>query len=300
MSSKTCRVSSTLRQKKSSQSRVFFKLKGCGIKANIAPIVGGVDSVPNSWPWAAAIFQRSTRDPTKRSFICGGSIIDQQYILSAAHCVVRYEGKMKAEDFFVKVGGHDVRTSGTFHDVAAVYAHENYRSWRRYNDISLFKLADKLDFSDPKVRPVCLPTADMANLNMTGQKTAVIGWGTTSFMGPIANNLREADIEVIDNQVCDQSYKSVEGNLIAYPQGITDNFICAGKMEGGTDSCQGDSGGPLLWQQGNRWYQLGIVSFGYRCAERGYPGVYTRTSSFLKWIGSHTGDKKKKHRVRQG
>ena len=59
---------------------------------------------------------------------------------------------MKAEDFFIKVGGHDIKSSGDFFDVAAVYSHENYRNWRRYNDISLFKLARKLDFSDPKVR----------------------------------------------------------------------------------------------------------------------------------------------------
>ena len=70
-------------------------ITGCG-RRNVAPIVGGESAVPNSWPWAVAIFQRSSRDPTKRQFICGGSIINRRFIMTAAHCVVRYEGMLKA------------------------------------------------------------------------------------------------------------------------------------------------------------------------------------------------------------
>lgn len=273
-------------------------LSGCGVRPAVAPIVGGVDSGPNSWPWAVAIFQKSARDPTRKSFICGGSIINDEYVLSASHCIIRADGRGRAEDFFVKVGGHDIRTTGDFYPVSAVYPHENYRNWRRYNDISLFKLAKKLDFSDPKVRPVCLPTSDVANFNLTDHTAKVIGWGTTSFGGPVARNLMEADVKVTTNQECDQAYSSIDGSTIAYPQGITENFICAGVREGGRDSCQGDSGGPLLWRQGDTWYQLGVVSFGYKCAEPGFPGVYTRTANFLKWIGSHVEDKKRRRQGR--
>lgn len=201
---------------------------------------------------------------------------------------------MKAQDFFVKVGGHDLRTSGEFYNVSAVYSHENYRNWRRYNDISLLRLSQKLDFSDPKVRPVCLPTGDLARMDLTNETTKVIGWGTTAFGGSVAKNLMEVDVRVTSNNACNSAYDSVEGSTIAYPQGITENFICAGLPEGGKDSCQGDSGGPLLWQHDDKWYQVGVVSFGYKCAEPGYPGVYTRTSNFLKWIGGHTDSKKKK------
>lgn len=195
---------------------------------------------------------------------------------------------MKGSEFVVKVGSSDISNTGTYYDVAEVYPHENYRNWRRYNDISIFRLAKKLDFSDPTIGPVCLPTPEMANLNMTGQKTTVIGWGTTSFGGDVSRNLQEVEVTVNSNKECDRSYRSVEGATVAYPQGITDNFICAGEDEGGKDSCQGDSGGPLLWQYSGRYYQLGVVSFGYKCAEPGYPGVYTRTSQFLKWIASHS------------
>lgn len=271
-------------------------VSGCGVRPEISAIVGGVDSMPNSWPWAAAIFQRSPRDPSKRQFICGGSILNEQYIVTAAHCVVRYEGKMKGEDFFVKVGGHDLRTSGDFYEVAEAIPHENYRTWRRYNDIALFKLAKKIDFSNPNVRPVCFPSEEMDKQDLTGQNSTVIGWGTTSFGGEVAKNLMEVSVPVVSNEECDKSYESVEGSAVSYPEGINHNFICSGAPEGGKDSCQGDSGGPLLYQADNVWYQIGVVSFGYKCAEKGYPGVYTRTSHFVKWLGSHVDDSRRKQR----
>lgn len=214
--------------------------------------------------------------------------------MTASHCIVRYEGKMKAEDFFVKVGGHDLKTSGEFYDVAEVKPHENYRVWRRYNDVALFRLAKKLDFSNPNVRPVCLPTPDMENRNFTGETVKVIGWGTTSFGGDIAPNLMEVDVPVVNNEECNNAYKSVEGSTVAYPEGINRNFVCAGSPEGGKDSCQGDSGGPLLYNLNGRWFQLGVVSFGYKCAEKGYPGVYTNVPNFLKWLGTHMEDVRKK------
>jgi secreted trypsin-like serine protease len=204
------------------------------------------------------------------------------------------EGKMKGEDFFVKLGGHDLRNSGEFYEVVEATPHENYRTWRRYNDIALFKLAKKIDFSNPNVRPVCFPSEDMDKQDLTGQNATVIGWGTTSFGGDIAKNLMEVQVPIVSNEECDKSYSSVEGSAVSYPEGINHNFICAGAPEGGKDSCQGDSGGPLLYQVDNVWYQVGVVSFGYKCAEKGYPGVYTRTSHFVKWLGSHTDDTRKK------
>ena len=73
----------------------------------------------------------------------------------------------------------------------------------------------------------------------------------------------------------------------AYFQRITDTFVCAGLREGGKDTCQGDSGGPLMLYQDERWTQIGIVSFGNKCAEPGFPGVYTRIGKFVEWIASN-------------
>jgi secreted trypsin-like serine protease len=194
---------------------------------------------------------------------------------------------MRAEEFSVKVGGHDLKTSGVMYDVAEVYPHENYRVWRRYNDIALFKLAKDIDFTSPAVSPVCMPTLDMDTKDYVGENVTLVGWGTTSFQGEIAKNLMEVVVPVVSNEECNKNYTSMEGSAFAYPDGINHNFICAGLPEGGKDSCQGDSGGPLMYPIDGSWYQFGIVSFGYKCAEPGYPGVYTRVSNFLKWIGSH-------------
>lgn len=202
---------------------------------------------------------------------------------------------MKAEDFFIRLGGHDIKVEGDWYDVSAVLPHENYRVWRRYNDIALFRLSKDIDFTNPKVRPICMPTEDMDKTDYVGETVRLVGWGTTSFQGPIANNLMEVDVKVVSNEECNKNYSSIEGSTFAYPDGINHNFICAGEPEGGKDSCQGDSGGPLMYEDDGRWYQFGVVSFGYKCAEPGYPGVYTRVSNFLRWIGSHTEDVRRRN-----
>ncbi|GFS37132.1 enteropeptidase [Nephila pilipes] len=95
---------------------------------------------------------------------------------------------------------------------------------------------------------------------------------------------------VVSNYRCNKAFReNVRGFRNQFPEGITQGLICAGFMdERGRDSCGGDSGGPLMYLYRDRWYAVGVVSFGYDCGRLGYPGVYTRVSHYLKWLNRNT------------
>jgi len=127
------------------------------------------------------------------------------------------------------------------------------------------------------VAPIDLGT----DLIKSDSVVTVSGWGALSansinYLMP--NLLRKVDIPVVSNKVCAEAYG--DGS-------IADSMLCAGFDQGGMDSCQGDSGGPLFTS--NPFTLVGIVSWGYGCAEAGYPGVYTRVADFIEFIESVTG-----------
>ncbi|KAK2158570.1 hypothetical protein LSH36_167g04029 [Paralvinella palmiformis] len=104
----------------------------------------------------------------------------------------------------------------------------------------------------------------------------VTGWGDTrGTPNAIRTRLNQASVPISELTACNISYSGA----------ITDNMICAGLPEGGRDSCSGDSGGPLICQLSDqKWYLVGIVSFGNDCALPNFPGVYTRISKYITWI----------------
>ncbi|XP_066938169.1 uncharacterized protein [Macrobrachium rosenbergii] len=244
-------------------------------------VVGGQESRRGQWPWMAAIWLHG---PKKTEFWCGGSLISSEYILTAAHCTKDSRGKtFNPQQFTVRLGDHNIFSeSDDFisnpqtYRVISIRPHPDFKAHGFYNDVALLKLDRKVDFSE-YILPVCLPTDSMARQpldNMVGQTPSVIGWGSTYYGGRESATLREAQLPVWSNSDCDDSYF----------QPITEVFLCAGFVEGGRDACQGDSGGPLQLYVDGKWIQIGLVSFGNRCAEPGYPGVYTRLTHFLPWI----------------
>jgi len=241
----------------------------CGQKT-VNRIVGGQEAQVNEWPWQAALMLGSNGP------FCGGSLIADRYILTAAHCT---EG-LRAADLNVRLGEHKISSSSesqtVTRSVSKIINHENYQGGSEINDIALLQLSSPVEFRS-EVWPVCLPPSTPSYANKVA---TVTGWGTTSSGGSVSDVLREVDVKVKANSDCQSSYGS---------SNIKETMLCAGAP--GKDSCQGDSGGPLVFKDGgNNYDQIGVVSWGYGCANPSYPGVYTRVSKYLTWIKDNTQD----------
>eukprot|EP00099_Drosophila_melanogaster_P023144 NP_650825.2 uncharacterized protein Dmel_CG7432 [Drosophila melanogaster] len=247
-------------------------------------IVGGVEAPNGQWPWMAAIFLHG---PKRTEFWCGGSLIGTKYILTAAHCTRDSRQKpFAARQFTVRLGDIDLSTDAEPSDpvtfaVKEVRTHERFSRIGFYNDIAILVL-DKPVRKSKYVIPVCLPKGIRMppKERLPGRRATVVGWGTTYYGGKESTSQRQAELPIWRNEDCDRSYF----------QPINENFICAGYSDGGVDACQGDSGGPLMMRYDSHWVQLGVVSFGNKCGEPGYPGVYTRVTEYLDWIRDHTRD----------
>ncbi|KAK7865540.1 hypothetical protein R5R35_010084 [Gryllus longicercus] len=236
----------------------------CGV-ANEARIVGGQETDEHEFPWMVRLsyFNR---------FYCGGTLINDRYVLTAAHCV---KGFMW---FMIKVtfGEHDRCVTGAKPEsrfvLRAIVGDFSFMNFD--NDIALLRLNDRVPISE-HVRPVCLPkgTEDA----YVGANATASGWGTLREDGKPSCTLQAVQVPVMSNEDC----RATKYN----EKMISDNMLCAGYPEGMKDSCQGDSGGPLATQrEDNRFEQIGVVSWGNGCARPGYPGVYTRITRYLDWI----------------
>uniref|UniRef100_A0A8D0A3S6 Acrosin n=1 Tax=Sander lucioperca TaxID=283035 RepID=A0A8D0A3S6_SANLU len=151
--------------------------------------------------------------------------------------------------------------------IREVKMHEDYDDVTSDNDVTLLLLSSPFIFTD-HVQPVCTPH------NLTHDK---VPFGKCT-VGRLMNRLQEAEVELIDRITC---------NLITWYNGlITENMICAGLESGAADSCQGDSGGPLQCysEDEDRFYVVGVTSFGHECGLPHKPGVYARTSRFAGWL----------------
>ncbi|CAH0766795.1 unnamed protein product [Diatraea saccharalis] len=231
-------------------------------------IVGGQNAEVNEWPWIVALFNGG------RQF-CGGSLIDDRHVLSAAHCVAHMTSWDVAR-LTARLGDHNIRinteTQHIERKIKRVVRHRGFDMRTLYNDIAILTLDQPVSFTK-NIRPVCLPSGGRM---YTGQTATVIGWGSLRESGPQPATLQEVTIPIWSNSDCRLKYGG------AAPGGIVDHMLCAGRAN--MDSCSGDSGGPLMVNEGGRWTQVGVVSWGIGCGKGQYPGVYTRITAFLPWI----------------
>ncbi|XP_053697459.1 CLIP domain-containing serine protease B4-like [Sabethes cyaneus] len=265
----------------------------CGIQYSDR-IVGGERTKIDEYPWTARI-QHFDRRSNDYAFHCGGSLINELYVLTAAHCTV---GIPKAWTISaVRLGEWDTTADPDCDEldptdcydpvqdirVEKSIPHENFISSKSevHNDIALLRLAQKARYSETVV-PICLPLEPAsANRPYESVKLFVAGWGQTETDRGSRYKLF-VGVNGVSQAACREQYPMAN---------IDDRHICAGG-EAGKDSCKGDSGGPLMdvvaSEQGQAVYYLaGVVSFGRQCGTRGVPGVYTKISKFVSWISNH-------------
>ncbi|CAL8382114.1 unnamed protein product [Arctogadus glacialis] len=241
---------------------------GCGTPAiqpmvtGYARIVNGEEAVPHSWPWQVSLQQ------SNGFHFCGGSLINENWVVTAAHCNVRTYHRVIA-------GEHDKsRASDENIQIlkpSKVFTHPKWDSRTINNDISLIKLASPAVLGT-NVSPVCL--GESSDVFAPGMKCVTSGWGLTRYNAPSTPNiLQQAALPLLSNEECSLSW----GNNM-----ISDVMICAGAA--GATSCMGDSGGPLVCQKDNVWTLVGIVSWGSSRCSTSTPAVYARVTELRGWV----------------
>lgn len=225
-------------------------------------IVGGTDATIDEWPWQVSL-------QYKNQHLCGGSIINSKWVITAAHCFP--EEYQQIANWKVFAGSETLYSGGEIYSVKKIITNGNYDPVTSDFDIALVKVRSSLPYTD-FIRPVCLPNYDMP---IQTAKPWVTGWGYRKEYGEVSIMLQQANVTVIRRPVCNQR--------AFYSGRITKQMLCAGYLAGAVDACQGDSGGPLVYRH-RYWQLIGIVSWGTGCARAGRPGVYTDVTSLLDWV----------------
>jgi len=249
--------------------------------ASFTKIVGGVGAKSHEYKFIAALLAIDHK--RKERQFCGGSLIDEYHVLTAAHCVIGYTEK-DISMLRVRLGAHSLANGqSSVHKVDRIIRHIDFNTNTLDFDIAILTLATRAPIHNrgSNVKTICLPSG---HLNYVGFECIVAGWGAlqpTGFRQP--DKLQKVKVKVWKNKDCDKNYKP------EVPGGITGNMMCANLPD--RDSCQGDSGGPLFTcgkiggaLDEESCTQIGIVSWGISCAKQRYPGVYSRVTALKDWV----------------
>ncbi|ODN01062.1 Serine protease snake [Orchesella cincta] len=253
-----------------------------------ALITGGRDADIDEMSFTVAIgYEDSGREI---SWKCGGTLISDQYILTAAHCL---DGKASKPPTRVLLGDKRLQKLDTFSgarrveaNVQDIFVHPDYKRPLKYHDIGLIKLDKKVKFSR-SVQPACLPRPEYRP--ETTSEFFTSGWGRLD-SGKRSEMLQVVNLNRYSLKDCSKVFvEDSDGASSELPEGIIKSQICAGDKDGDKDSCDGDSGGPLTAKREKSdciQYLLGVTSFGSKFCGYGSPGVYTNVQSYLNWIES--------------
>jgi len=269
----------------------FPKPPTCGVSQGNR-IYGGELTEIDEHPWTVQLWYQK---PQGTGSHCGGSLINERYVLTAAHCEKKVPRTWRL--FQVRLGDWDTRTNPDCQQktnervcndphvdvpIEKIIVHESYNpdSRSQYHDIALLRMQRDVTFTEFIV-PICLPTdTGLRSLKYTNKELEVVGFGKTETENSSANKLK-VTLNALSDQQCQAKYSHL---------GLIEGQLCAGG-EAGKDSCNGDSGGPLVRYQSYDNYEVqyymlvGLVSFGPKnCGTRDQPGVYTSVGEYMQWI----------------
>ncbi|XP_056157167.1 prothrombin [Lampris incognitus] len=249
-------------------------------------IVGGDSAQVASSPWQVMLYKRSPQE-----LLCGASLISDEWVLTAAHCILYppWQKNFTTADIVVRLGKHNrarfEKHTEKIVPLDKIIVHPKY-NWKvnLNRDIALLHMQRPITFTD-NIHPVCLPSLEVVRtLMIEGFKGRVTGWGNlkdvwTSNGKNLPTVLQQIHLPIVDQGTCKASTSIL----------ITDNMFCAGykpEDEQRGDACEGDSGGPFVMKNplDQRWYQIGIVSWGEGCDRDGKFGFYTHVFRLRRWM----------------
>jgi secreted trypsin-like serine protease len=227
----------------------------------VIEIVGGSTVSPGRFPWVVRL-----------SVGCAGALTAPNVVLTAGHCI---DQTGRNTGIVVTASAADLRSpDAVMVRSAYVTRAPRFRDATLGDDWAVIELERALD----------LPTLPLTPSRQYDRgRFTVMGWGVTREGSTTQQrHLRAAPVPYVSDGACRAAYRDIGYDI------VPNEMICAGDMRrGGVDACQGDSGGPMVRRDGSgRWVQVGIVSWGYGCARRQYPGVYTQVSTFADDITS--------------
>ncbi|XP_066135826.1 transmembrane protease serine 11A isoform X3 [Saccopteryx bilineata] len=247
------------------------QVNGCGkrvVPLIVNRIMSGNIAAKAAWPWQASLQRNNIHQ-------CGATLISNTWLITAAHC---FKNNANPRPWTVSFGT-TINPPLMKRNIKRIIVHEKYHSPARVYDIAVVQFSPRVTFSDD-IRRVCLPEAS-ASLQ-PNSTVYITGFGALYYGGESQNDLREARLKIISDDVCKQPH--------VYGSDIRFGMFCAGYLEGIYDACRGDSGGPLVIKDlKDTWYLIGIVSWGDNCGQMNKPGVYTMVTYYRNWIASKTG-----------